>query len=420
MAQVLLFEQAQKLLLQCLAENPNIAVAHANLGLVLWKTGESTGAIKSFNRALELDPAHVDARINLGSVSLMSGDKSAAMECFKTALVIDPDNPAVHLGLGQVWLDTGELAPAIASIKHALVLDPYCHGSDPALFACAFTRYGKSVYDSQDYDEAISAFKGALGLNPACAYSWNGLALALTAQASMSMGCDFTTPESISASKQAVELDPRNVQFLSTLGTQLSQSGDASSAIKLLKLALDMDPAYSQTPRSLILLGTSQGMLGFISDQIGSYEKALAMGSEFSNALCDEYKVGIMLSIARELQSRLEHMEVSCREIPVCEIETEGDLKKNQGIRSLMKKMNHIEAANSMRQQLSKWHITFVHSPVELSVKDHQAIRAVYDAAQAQQEHEHEQRQRWAAEMKQAAMDKGRSGLGALSLSTSE
>ena len=48
--------------------NPNYANAHFNLGLVLYQTGNLTGAVFEFKTALRVDPNHKMARLQLESM----------------------------------------------------------------------------------------------------------------------------------------------------------------------------------------------------------------------------------------------------------------------------------------------------------------------------------------------------------------
>ena len=47
---------------------PDYVVAHNNLGVLYWNTGEVNKAIDCFKKALEIDPGHLDTILNLTEV----------------------------------------------------------------------------------------------------------------------------------------------------------------------------------------------------------------------------------------------------------------------------------------------------------------------------------------------------------------
>ena len=72
------------------ALNPNYAMAHYKLGIVLSQNGDLEVAIASFQRALSLDLNEASVHYSLGYVLDQNGDLDGAISSYKQAISIDP------------------------------------------------------------------------------------------------------------------------------------------------------------------------------------------------------------------------------------------------------------------------------------------------------------------------------------------
>ncbi len=81
-------------------------------------------AIASYQKTLELEPAHAAAHINLGTIYYHRQDFVRAEQHYRKAVEIDPRYALAHFNLGNVLDETGGIQAAIASYKTALVLAP--------------------------------------------------------------------------------------------------------------------------------------------------------------------------------------------------------------------------------------------------------------------------------------------------------
>ena len=71
--------------------NPNSFVAYNLLGICQAQAGEIEAARKSFQKAIELNPALATAHVNLGKLLIRMHEEAAAIRQFKAAIAIDPD-----------------------------------------------------------------------------------------------------------------------------------------------------------------------------------------------------------------------------------------------------------------------------------------------------------------------------------------
>jgi tetratricopeptide (TPR) repeat protein len=81
-------------------------------------------AAMAYRRALELDPAHVEANLNLGRLAHEQGDVTAAEMCYRRALAADPQCAVAHYNLGVALQDRHDLDGAIDAYRIVIRIDP--------------------------------------------------------------------------------------------------------------------------------------------------------------------------------------------------------------------------------------------------------------------------------------------------------
>jgi tetratricopeptide (TPR) repeat protein len=82
-------------------------------------------ACKAYRRALELDPALVDAYVNLGRLVHEGGDAGEAARLYHLALERSPEDPVIHFNLALALEDGQGTAAAISHYERAIELDPH-------------------------------------------------------------------------------------------------------------------------------------------------------------------------------------------------------------------------------------------------------------------------------------------------------
>lgn len=131
---------------ETLKRQPDVAEAHATLGMLHLRRGDLEAAVEAFRAelalrpkaarvrfllatALDLDrrpqdarveletvlavePAHADARYLLGKILLAEGDSAAAIEQLETAAQLAPGEPSVRYQLGRAYRSLGRLDDA--------------------------------------------------------------------------------------------------------------------------------------------------------------------------------------------------------------------------------------------------------------------------------------------------------------------
>jgi Tfp pilus assembly protein PilF len=103
---------------------PDLAEAHANLGLLLDQAGNRVEAEAHYLRSIACNPDLGQAHLNLGV--LLTGQKrfDAADAAFRRALVLMPESTAAWSNLGVLQASRKQESEAERSYRKALALDP--------------------------------------------------------------------------------------------------------------------------------------------------------------------------------------------------------------------------------------------------------------------------------------------------------
>jgi tetratricopeptide (TPR) repeat protein len=119
-------EAARAHLTRALELAPDIGVAqiHANLGMLLKVQGDVEGALRHYRAALGLNPGYSDAHANLGFVLMEEGRLDEALEHLRVARELGPERDEVHAGMAEIFRLRGEFARAAEHYRKALGLRP--------------------------------------------------------------------------------------------------------------------------------------------------------------------------------------------------------------------------------------------------------------------------------------------------------
>lgn len=137
------YRQAREHAKAALEIDPDLAGAHANLGLVQcfadrdWDTAEA-----SFRRAVALNPNNSGVRYQFWLHLTVRGRHKDASEQLRLALELDPLSPAINMNLGMEAYMEGRDEEALRLLKKAQELAPDFHG--PYLYMSnLYRRQGK-------------------------------------------------------------------------------------------------------------------------------------------------------------------------------------------------------------------------------------------------------------------------------------
>ncbi|MEO7386297.1 MAG: winged helix-turn-helix domain-containing protein [Gammaproteobacteria bacterium] len=109
---------------KALALDPQLAEAHASLGMVLVRDGDPQGARAEYQKAVSLQPGYATGQMWLGVLWLGQGDANRAAEAFAIALQLDPLNPAIQVNYVSSLVARGALDKAREEATRLLTLSP--------------------------------------------------------------------------------------------------------------------------------------------------------------------------------------------------------------------------------------------------------------------------------------------------------
>ncbi len=101
---------AQQLYEKILMIQPDLAIAHNNLGLTLKAKGDLAAAITAYRQAIQLQPDYAEAHQNLGVTLLKQGQVKSSVQAFQTAIALhEQQNPKEAHRLRQGLKELGLL-----------------------------------------------------------------------------------------------------------------------------------------------------------------------------------------------------------------------------------------------------------------------------------------------------------------------
>jgi TolB-like protein/Tfp pilus assembly protein PilF len=136
-----------------------LAEAHCTLGLLKsWYDWDWNGAGEEFRAALALDPSQITALIWQSLYFAATGRPQEAIRSMQRAREIEPLSCSVNLYLGLALTNGGQYDLALRQLQHSVELDPGFYRS--------YFFLGLNLASLGRYDEAAAAFEKALSLAP--------------------------------------------------------------------------------------------------------------------------------------------------------------------------------------------------------------------------------------------------------------
>ena len=148
------FGEAAEVLRQAVAQTPNEAELHCELGNVLQSQAELGEAIAAYGQALALDEHLVRGWYALGCAHAARKDYASAVPCFGHAIAQAPDHAEAHHNLGEALFKLGQLDPALNEFATSVSLG----GGFLPLTSIAVAIPGSPSADNQAVLEARRAW----------------------------------------------------------------------------------------------------------------------------------------------------------------------------------------------------------------------------------------------------------------------
>jgi len=186
------------------------AYSFLRAGMANERTGNYPGAVRLYQRGLEIEPQNVELLNAMGFALFQQGKSRDAVAELEKAVAIDPKHLKAHNNLALAAIDAGELELAEAHYRESLAIKP-----DAAIYndlGVVLDRLGMP-------EDAVVAYRKALELDPAssAAHTNLGAALARSGQ----------NAEAEKHFRAALEADPKNEAAQQALAQLINGTGRA-------------------------------------------------------------------------------------------------------------------------------------------------------------------------------------------------
>ena len=206
---------------------PSFSTVYLSLGRALLLTEQTDRAVAAFEKGLEYDLDSADLHSHLGLALANKNLIDEAKSEFDRSLQINPNNANAHFALGIAFRGWGDGEGAIKEFRETLRLDPKNE--------LAHVNLATALRQKGDLDGAIGEYRAAVLLSPSDEIAHVNLGLAL--------GTKGDWDGAISEEREALRLAPKDGAVCVYLGALLGQRGDQNGAIAELREALQLNPS---------------------------------------------------------------------------------------------------------------------------------------------------------------------------------
>jgi tetratricopeptide (TPR) repeat protein len=292
-------QQAEMILRQILANQPQNADAHHLLGLVAYNAGKADIAVKYIAEAIKLASGNALFYANICEMlrQLKRTDESIATG--EQGIKLSNAAPANFSNLGIAYYDTNQFDKAEQCHERALALNPN--------FAPSLNNLGSIRRKAKKYAEAEIYYRKAIAANPNNLEPKNNLAATLVqlskpqealeilghvlarnpryVEALCNKGCALNALgrelDALSAFYQTLELDPRYAQAYTGISRVKLDLSHDEKAVEMALKAIECDPKMAEAYSAL---GMAQLSQGDPEKARASLEKALDLDANLSSA----------------------------------------------------------------------------------------------------------------------------------------
>lgn len=168
------WDNAKKMCEAYIKKDKSNPLVYKYLGDAYLGLKDSSFALYSYDQAISLDSAYIDALVCSADIYMNSGAAPKAIARLRSQLEYLPDNPVLINALGCAFSLTGNENEARANFERAVSVDPS--------YSRARINLALSFIDHNEYDDAIVNLETVIDEDPnnSDAYNYLGYALALS------------------------------------------------------------------------------------------------------------------------------------------------------------------------------------------------------------------------------------------------
>jgi Tfp pilus assembly protein PilF len=210
---------------RALTLRPDDGATALDLGTLQLNAGEIDAAMASLRLAMQRLPQEPRAAFRYGTAAFLAGDHAQAAHAFETASRIKPDWAEAWNNLAAAHGKQQDYVAAIAAARNALRLRPDDATSHQALAALL-----SNLFDQPSLQEGLQHALRALQLDPSMAEAHRNAAILARKLGEPSLAETHA--------RRALQLAPRDVDTIDTLGEQLQLNRNAREAAAVYAHAL--------------------------------------------------------------------------------------------------------------------------------------------------------------------------------------
>ena len=215
------------------SKEPSSADDYHKLGAVYLSRGMFQIAYENFQKALELDPKHLNSLMGVTASTLQKGDTESALEYSERAFRIEPDNAKLRNAIGVVWMTNAtspeHLDKSEAIFKEAISLD--------SKFIPLQMNLAWLYMSKRKLDEAIKEYQNVIKIDPGNLAAHRGLVTAYSGSGS--------TDKALLEAEKIVKLSPQDPVSYNALGEAYARKGQLDKALSAFQKAVETEPNYA-------------------------------------------------------------------------------------------------------------------------------------------------------------------------------
>lgn len=254
--------------------NPDLPFAYFTLGDSYEELGDRERsiaafeeAVKTYRRAIKLDPGDKEAHEYLAWACDRLGRYEEALEAYKQAIAIEPNDARNHSSLGLVYEQLGLHEEAIEAYRQAIKIDANDN------HARAYLNLSGAYRELGRYEEALQPLRHYLEANPNDAICFGGLAILYER-----LG---RHEEAIATFKKAITIDPNEGRLYGNLGYLYIDIGRYEEGIGSFRREVEIDP---NEPSGYLDLGIAYVELGRYEEAIQTYKQVVEIDPNNAHA----------------------------------------------------------------------------------------------------------------------------------------
>jgi protein O-GlcNAc transferase len=279
---------------------------HYLLGLAYQMIQKPSSAQKNYEKAIELDPQMSMAHNNMGAIYLSQKNYQKAVELFSTAASTDPSNAFAYNNLGNAYKYLGEVHKAAKNYRLAIKYN--------SILIEAYNNLGLIEFDQGKVNESIRLLNTAIKIDSnyapcrfhlAIAYAKNDditsainqlgkyIAMVPNDDKALSLLANFYLTQkkydnALITFKKTLAINPKYTFAINDLGNLYKETGNYEKAKHYYDLAIKNNPNLAGTYNNLGVINLDQGMY---DEAIKYLQKALTLEPTMASA---HYHLGLI------------------------------------------------------------------------------------------------------------------------------